>query len=98
MTKKSGPEIHSSAWNLLDFHGPGRDAVQVPALRIGLFGGGATGRKDEHKNVPVLQLTPKLAFAAAMRELQLLDGRWHITYTGLLRIARRAQEMVNHLD
>lgn len=70
------------------FTGPGRDAVQVPVLRIGLFGA-ATGRKDEHKNVPVPQLTPKLALAAAKGELQLLDGRRYITHTGLLRIAHR---------
>jgi hypothetical protein len=35
------------------------------------------------------QLTQRLAISVAAGELQLLDGRWYITHTGLLRIAHR---------
>ncbi len=35
------------------------------------------------------QLTQRLALSVAAGELQLLDGRWYVTHTGLLRIAHR---------
>lgn len=35
------------------------------------------------------QLTMRLVLSVAGGELQLLDGRWYITHTGLLRIAHR---------
>jgi hypothetical protein len=35
------------------------------------------------------ELTEKYAFSVALGDLQLLDGRWYVTHSGLLRLATR---------
>ena len=49
------------------------------------------GRLSRPAQVRLRELTVKYAFSVALGDLQLLDGRWYVTHSGLLGLAARGR-------
>src|SRR5260370_37128162 len=49
------------------------------------------GRWSRPAQVRLRELTVKYAFSVALGDLQLLDGRWYVTHSGLLGLAARGR-------
>jgi hypothetical protein len=65
------------------------DAVRKKLLRENVRLAGGAARFSSHAIDLLTSITRDFGFSFKAGELQIIDGNWYVTHTGLLRLARR---------